>query len=131
MSEKNTTATAQVRMPDNQPAETQNGNTARAVIYLTAGIAGLLGPRKNDPATRFDCFQALFSAALILSVHAVLGLLGGHLLMLQELVDGGGVMFTAFQIYRAYENHPVDVPSISSLARKQAEPGNGAGSTVQ
>ena len=48
--------------PQAPPAQVVDDPTAHlheVLVYATAGLVGFLGPRRNDPQTRFDAYQAL------------------------------------------------------------------------
>jgi uncharacterized membrane protein len=133
MSEENITATHSPATPNSHlsPAP-QSGDTRLAVTYLSCGLTALLGPHKDEPTRRFHGFQALFTVAAMLVLHAVLGILGGQfLLLLQPLTDLGSIGFGLFQVYRAYQGRPILVPFISLIARKQAAPDTGPSSSPQ
>ena len=91
------------------------------VVYASAGLVGFLGPRKNDPKTRFDSYQALFSALVALAVYGLMGLLGGVFVQtVQPLFVVAAVGGAGYVLWTVYQGKPVDIPFISSAARKQA-----------
>jgi hypothetical protein len=120
-------------MPFEATPQPKPGDTKRLLIYATGGAIALLGPHKHDPETRYDGFQALLTTGAIFAIHAALGILGGKFLLLQDLIDLAAAGFSVYQLYRAYHGIPFDVPFISGIARKQAEPpsGNGTNQTLQ
>ena len=112
--------------PPAVPAVTVVDPTAHlhdVLVYLTAGVVGLLGPRKDDPKTRFDSYQALFSALAALAVYGLLGLLGGVFVQtIQPLFVVAAVGGAGYVLWMVYQGRAVEVPGISAVARKQAAP---------
>ncbi len=121
----------------NPPTTTQataapkRGDTKLTSIYASAGAAGFFGSHKDDLTVRFHATQAFLTTVVLLALHAVLGALGGPLLLLQTLTDLAGFGFSVYQVYRAYEGRPIEVPFIGAIARDHAEPGGGPGPTLQ
>ncbi len=113
-------------------APPESGNTTLLLTYASAGLTALLGPGKNTPGIRFHGFHALFTVIAMFATHTMLGMLGGNFQSLQSLFDLAAGGFTVFQLYRAYNGQPFEIPVLGAMARKQAESAaHNANHTVQ
>jgi uncharacterized membrane protein len=115
-------------------------NVAGALCYVAGFITGILflvlEPYNKNPRVRFNAFQAIFfhlswivfwiammvvqvifAAVLPFGLHAILSILS---LLIWLVVGLGGFAVWLLLMFKAYNNNPLVLPIIGSLAQKQA-----------
>lgn len=115
-------------------------NVAGALCYLVGFITGILflvlEPYNKNPRIRFHAFQAIFfnlawivfwigmtivqvvlAAILPWGLHAILGIFA---MLIGLVVWLGGIVLWILLMFKAYNNTPLVLPIIGSLAQKQA-----------
>lgn len=104
-------------------------NIASALCYVIPLIGGIiflvLEPYKNDRKVRFDAFQGIFLAILLMIVGYIIevvliqvsyGLFG----MIHALYRLASLLLWIFLAFKAFQNEKIVLPVIGPLAEKQA-----------
>ncbi|MDQ6698832.1 MAG: hypothetical protein M3Z36_01445 [Acidobacteriota bacterium] len=104
-------------------------NVASALCYVVPLIGGIvflvLEPYKNDRKVRFDAFQGIFLAILLMVIGYIIevvlvqvsyGLFG----MVHALYRLGSLLLWLFLAFKAFQNEKTVLPVIGPLAEKQA-----------
>ena len=96
------------------------------MIPLIGGIVFLvLEPHKNDRKVRFDAFQSIFLAILLMVIGYIIevvliqvswGLFG----TIHALYRLGSLLLWLFLAFKAFQNEKIVLPGIGPLAEKQA-----------
>lgn len=107
-------------------------NAAGALCYAVGLLTGILflvlQPYGSNPRVRFHAFQAIFFHLTFFAL-AVASMVAGMFLpwMLDLALTGvmsllwfGGFALWIYLMYRAYQNQPLELPVIGTLARQQA-----------
>ena len=104
-------------------------NIASALCYVIPLIGGIvflvLEPHKNDRKVRFDAFQSIFLAILLMVIGYIIevvliqvswGLFG----TIHALYRLGSLLLWLFLAFKAFQNEKIVLPGIGPLAEKQA-----------